>query len=84
MEKGFGFIESADLAREKIQWDIFFHFSALDGWVDTFNSLREGQRVSFEVASKKDWKKQAVNVAVLQGLSEGRADNYDDEDAMAA
>ena len=54
MEKGFGFIESADLVKEKIQGDIFFHFSALEGGIETFDVLREGQKVSFEIASKKD------------------------------
>ncbi|MDD2487275.1 MAG: cold shock domain-containing protein [Candidatus Gracilibacteria bacterium] len=65
MEKGFGFIESPDLVKEKIQGDIFFHFSALEGGIDTFDTLREGQRVSFETVAKKDGKKQAANVQVL-------------------
>jgi CspA family cold shock protein len=40
-ERGFGFI-SADDGRE-----IFFHRSGIEG--TTFEALREGQRVSFEV-----------------------------------
>ena len=40
-EKGFGFIETGD---EK---DMFFHSSNVEG--DGFDSLREGQRVTFNV-----------------------------------
>lgn len=44
MPKGFGFI-----AVEGEQKDLFFHASELPEGVD-FNSLREGQAVSFEMA----------------------------------
>ncbi|EKE26841.1 MAG: hypothetical protein ACD_4C00136G0001 [uncultured bacterium (gcode 4)] len=65
MEKGFGFIESEDLAKLKIQWDLFFHFTSINGWIEAFDTLREGQKVSFEVSKRKDWKNQAVEVEVI-------------------
>ena len=65
MDKGFWFIESADLVNEKIQWDLFFHFSSLEWWIDSFDTLKEWQKVSFEISKRKDWKSQAVNVSVL-------------------
>ena len=90
MEKGFGFISSPDLLKENIQWDMFFHFSALEGWSTAFNSLKEGQKVSFEISEKRDWKKQATNVMVLADetpkvKASGKADNYEeDAEAIAA
>jgi CspA family cold shock protein len=43
-DKGFGFIK-----REGEDKDLFFHASELEGGVD-FNSLQEGDSVTFEVA----------------------------------
>lgn len=56
-ERGFGFLSDND-GRE-----IFFHQSSLtDG---SFNSLREGQEVEFEV-EKSDKGPRAINVHVTQ------------------
>jgi len=46
-EKGYGFIardEGEDEAKDK---DVFVHFSAIT--MDGYKSLREGQRVAFEI-----------------------------------
>lgn len=43
MDKGYGFIK-----REGESKDLFFHSNNLDEGVD-FNSLKEGQEVTFEV-----------------------------------
>lgn len=42
IDKGFGFI-----SREGVEKDLFFHSSALNGV--TFDELREGDAVTFEV-----------------------------------
>lgn len=56
MDKGFGFIESADSDK-----DIFFHFSQL---VDVdFNQLQEGDEVQFEIEDSPKGP-QAVNITV--------------------
>lgn len=52
-EKGYGFITTDDGR------DVFVHFSAIEG--DGFKSLKEGQKVSFEVA-ESDKGPQATNV----------------------
>lgn len=39
--RGFGFIEA-----DEQQEELFFHMSAVEG--DTYDNLREGQRVTFE------------------------------------
>ncbi|NLN71023.1 MAG: cold-shock protein [Chloroflexi bacterium] len=41
-EKGFGFI-----ARDNVDQDVFVHYTAIN--VEGFRTLREGQRVAFEV-----------------------------------
>ena len=53
--KGFGFIAPEDGSE-----DIFVHFSAIT--TEGFRSLKEGQRVSFEVVAGPKGK-QAANVA---------------------
>lgn len=55
-ERGFGFI------RTNRGNDLFFHMSSVDG--ATFESLREGQRVSF-VETKGDKGPRAENVRPL-------------------
>ena len=53
-ERGYGFIKT------ERGGDLFFHRSELQG-VD-YNSLREGQRVEFEVGHGRDGRPQAVRV----------------------
>lgn len=55
-EKGYGFI-----ARDNGEKDVFVHFSSISG--EGFKSLREGQRVEFEVVQgDKGPQAQAVEV----------------------
>lgn len=58
-EKGYGFI-SGNEDRD----DVFVHFSAIIG--DGFKTLREGQKVSYDVETdpKSSNKMRAVNVSV--------------------
>lgn len=45
--------------------DLFFHFSAVEGWVDAFNTLAQGQQVEFDVINwRKPGTKQASNVTL--------------------
>ncbi len=55
LRNGFGFI-----AREGAE-DLFFHASALNGV--TFEELKEGDAVTFEVGEGKDGRAAAANVA---------------------
>jgi len=55
MDKGYGFIKSADGGDK----DLFFHANELQG--ADFESLKEGQEVTFEVAEGQKGP-QAVNV----------------------
>ncbi len=57
--KGFGFIKPDDGSD-----DVFAHFSAIQ--MDGFRSLREGQRVSFEVIDGPKGK-QATNIQSVPG-----------------
>jgi CspA family cold shock protein len=57
-EKGYGFI-----ARDNGEKDVFVHFSAIKA--EGFRTLREGQRVEFEVA-EGDKGPQAQNVDVIE------------------
>lgn len=60
-QNGFGFI-TPDEGKE----DLFFHFSALEGGVDTFNTIQVGQKVEFDVINgKKPGSKQASNIALV-------------------
>ena len=52
--KGFGFIRPDDGTD-----DLFAHFSAID--MDSFKTLKEGQRVSFEIGQGAKGK-QALNI----------------------
>lgn len=55
--KGFGFIEPADGSR-----DAFVHISAVER--AGLTSLREGQKVSFDLVSGRDGKMAAENLTV--------------------
>jgi len=57
-EKGYGFI-----ARDNGEKDVFVHFSAISA--EGFRTLREGQRVEFEV-TEGDKGPQAQNVEVIE------------------
>jgi len=56
-EKGYGFI-----ARDNGEKDVFCHFSAINA--EGFRTLREGQRVEFEVAQGEKGP-QAQNVELI-------------------
>jgi CspA family cold shock protein len=57
-EKGYGFI-----ARDNEEKDVFVHFSAINA--EGFRSLREGQRVEFEVVQGEKGP-QAQNVEIIE------------------
>ncbi len=57
-EKGYGFI-----ARDNGEKDVFVHFSSITA--EGFRTLREGQRVEFEVAEGEKGP-QAQNVEVIE------------------
>lgn len=57
-EKGYGFITS-DAGGE----ELFAHFSAIQGI--GYNSLTEGQKVSFNVEAGRQGKLQAINIQPL-------------------
>jgi CspA family cold shock protein len=57
-EKGYGFI-----ARDNEEKDVFVHFSAINA--EGFRTLREGQRVEFEVVDGEKGP-QAQNVEVIE------------------
>lgn len=57
-EKGYGFI-----ARDNEEKDVFVHFSAINS--EGFRTLREGQRVEFEVVEGEKGP-QAQNVNVIE------------------
>ena len=57
-EKGYGFI-----ARDNGEKDVFVHFTAINS--EGFRTLREGQRVEFEVAEGEKGP-QAQNVDVIE------------------
>jgi len=56
-EKGYGFI-----ARDSGEKDVFVHFTAINA--EGFRTLREGQRVEFEVAQGQKGP-QAQNVEII-------------------
>ncbi|MBG0784107.1 MAG: cold-shock protein [Anaerolineaceae bacterium] len=57
-EKGYGFI-----ARDSGEKDVFVHFSAINA--EGFRTLREGQRVEFEVVQGQKGP-QAQNVEIIE------------------
>jgi CspA family cold shock protein len=57
-EKGYGFI-----ARDSGEKDVFVHFSAINS--EGFRTLREGQRVEFEVVEGQKGP-QAQNVDIIE------------------
>jgi CspA family cold shock protein len=57
-EKGYGFI-----ARDNEEKDVFVHFSAINA--EGFRTLREGQRVEFEVVQGEKGP-QAQNVEIIE------------------
>jgi cold shock protein len=57
-EKGYGFI-----ARDSGEKDVFVHFSAINA--EGFRTLREGQRVEFEVVQGQKGP-QAQNVDIIE------------------
>ncbi|MDY6866595.1 MAG: cold-shock protein [Chloroflexota bacterium] len=57
-EKGYGFI-----ARDSGEKDVFVHFSAIN--TEGFRTLREGQRVEFEVVEGQKGP-QAQNVDIIE------------------
>jgi len=57
-DRGFGFIET-----ERGE-ELFFHRSQIQG-ID-YNSLREGQRVEFEVGKGRNGRPQAIRVRLAQ------------------
>jgi cold shock protein len=57
-EKGYGFI-----ARDSGEKDVFVHFSAISA--EGFRTLREGQRVEFEVVEGQKGP-QAQNVEIIE------------------
>ena len=57
-EKGYGFI-----ARDNGEKDVFVHFSAINA--EGFRTLREGQRVEFEVVQGQKGP-QAQNVEIIE------------------
>jgi cold shock protein len=57
-EKGYGFI-----ARDNEEKDVFVHFSAINA--EGFRTLREGQRVEFEVVQGEKGP-QAQNVELIE------------------
>jgi CspA family cold shock protein len=56
--KGYGFITPDDGGE-----DLFAHFSAIT--MSGFKSLKEGQKVSFDVTNGNKGKKQASNIQVI-------------------
>lgn len=57
-QNGFGFIIPKGWKE-----DLFFHFSALEWGIETFNKLEENQAVEFDVIDgKKPGTKQASNI----------------------
>ncbi len=57
--KGYGFIEPEDGSK-----DVFVHISAVES--AGLNSLREGQKVSYELQPGKNGKSAAENLSVIE------------------
>ena len=58
LKDGFGFIKT-----EESENDVFFHANNLE-WTE-FNSLNEGDTLSFEIGEGRNGKEQAVNVTLV-------------------
>jgi CspA family cold shock protein len=76
-QKGFGFITPAQGGE-----DIFFHFSGVTGGNEGYVQLREGDTVSYELATGRDGKTKAVKVTVTSQAGEAGEKNvpYTPED----
>lgn len=60
LDKWFGFISPENGGE-----DLFFHFSAIEGGVATFESVEAGQKVEFDVINgRKPGTKQASNITL--------------------
>ncbi len=60
-DKWFWFIQA-----EWLSEDLFFHFTAFEWGTDTFNSLKEWQKVSFQIwKGSKPGSKQAINIKLI-------------------
>lgn len=61
LDKWFGFISP-----EKGGDDLFFHFTAIEGGVATFETVEAGQQVEFDVINgRKPGTKQASNIKLV-------------------
>ncbi len=58
-QKGYGFVESEEGG------DIFVHISAVEQ--AGLNTLREGQKLNYEVSKGNNGKQSAVNLKVIKG-----------------
>ncbi len=57
-DKGFGFIKGDD------GQSYFFHFTDLEGEIEGFEALQEGETISFDIGEWRDGKEKATNVVV--------------------
>jgi CspA family cold shock protein len=57
--KGFGFISPTEGGE-----DVFFHFSGCVGGNAAYDEMREGDTVSYEIATGRDGKTKAVEIEV--------------------
>ena len=58
--KGYGFIQSNNKEKE-----VFVHYSEIKT-KDKFKSLKQGNKVKFEIAIQKDGREKAVNVSAIK------------------
>lgn len=58
--KGYGFIQSIDQEKE-----IFVHYSEIKT-KEKFKSLKQGNKVKFEIVTQKDGREKAINVSTVK------------------
>ncbi len=58
--KGYGFIQSKNQEKE-----VFVHYSAIKT-KDKFKSLKQGNKVKFEIVVQKDGREKAINVSKIK------------------